>query len=122
MVPKTPERAIVLLDEGIADATTRRDRLPLLEALLVRARVELHQQRWPDAHDTLASALALARALPTPYAEAKTLFLYGLLHARCGEVVLARTRLADALIILQRLGEQLYHDEVEHALVNLERH
>ena len=122
MVPKTPERAIVLLDEGIADATTRRDRLPLLEALLVRARVEVHQQRWSHVHDTLATALALARALPTPYAEAKTLFLYGLLHARCGEVVLARTRLADALIILQRLGEQLYHDEVEHALVNLEQH
>jgi tetratricopeptide (TPR) repeat protein len=117
-----PESATALLDEGIADARARHDWMPLLEALLVRARVELHQQRWPDAHDTLASALALARALPTPYAEAKALYLCGLLHARRGEITLARARLADALTILRRLGEHLYHDQIEQVLAGLEQH
>jgi hypothetical protein len=116
-----PESATALLDEDIADATARHDRLPLLDALLVRARVELHQQRWPDAHDTLASALALARALSTPYAEAKALYLYGLLHARHGEIALARARLAGALSILRWLGERMYHHQVEQVLADLGR-
>ncbi len=69
--------------------------------------------------DALDEALALARAMPYPYAEAKALYVYGLLHATRGEQRQARARLEEALALLARLGERMYAERAEQALAAL---
>jgi tetratricopeptide (TPR) repeat protein/transcriptional regulator with XRE-family HTH domain len=117
-----PDRAAGFLDDGLARAQSQSDRLSLMEVLLVQARVAIHRQRWEAAQSTLESAISLARAMRAPYAEAKALYLYGLLHTAQGEVEPARGRLEAALTILHRLGERLYGEHVERALADLAKH
>jgi tetratricopeptide (TPR) repeat protein len=114
-----PERAAGLLDDGLADAQSQLDRLDLMELLLVQARVAIRRQRWEAAQSTLESAISLGRAMQSPYAEAKSLYLYGLLQATQGEVEPARGRLEAALTILHRLGERLYGEHVQRILSDL---
>ncbi len=88
-------------------------RLLLVDGLRVRALLALRQGRWREAMDALDAALALARAMPYPYAEAKALYVYGLLHVARGEPEQARARLDAALAILARLGERAYAARAE---------
>jgi hypothetical protein len=96
-------------------------RLVLTDALQVKASVALRQRRWDTARDTLEDALALSRAIPYPYAEAKGLYTYGLLHQLKGELEQAAERLTAARTILNRLGERFYAHYVERALAKTER-
>jgi hypothetical protein len=57
----------------------------------------------------------------SPYAEAKALYIYGLLYAAQGEAEVSHGRLEAALIILHRLGECLYREHVERALADFEQ-
>ena len=66
------------------------------------------QSRWLAAETALEEALALCRAMPHPYAEAKTLYSYGLTYLAHHEPEDARERLAASLVIVRRLGERLY--------------
>ncbi|HEV2457148.1 MAG TPA: hypothetical protein VGS80_02200, partial [Ktedonobacterales bacterium] len=61
-------------------------------------------------------ALALSRAMGYPYAEAKGLYVYGLLHQQKGEPEQATGRLTAAQTILHRLGERFYAEHVERAV------
>jgi tetratricopeptide (TPR) repeat protein len=96
-------------------------RLVAVEAYRTQAWLCIRQQRWDEAQAALEEALARCRAMPAPYAEAKALAVYGRLHRAKGEPALARERLETALAILQRLGERLYAEQVEQALVLLKR-
>jgi hypothetical protein len=69
----------------------------------------------------LEEALALTQARQTPYEEAQTLYLSGLLHLQQGETQLARERLEAALAICTKLGERLYAEQIERRLAELER-
>jgi hypothetical protein len=53
--------------------------------------------------------------MPYPYAEAKALYVYGLIRAARGEPDRARARYDAAMAILARLGERLYAEHVERA-------
>ena len=53
------------------------------------------------------------RAMPYPYAEAKTLWVYGRLEAARGDPAAARLRIEQALLICDRLGEGLYRPRIE---------
>ena len=114
-----PDRATGLLDDGLAHAQSQWDQLTLMEVLLVRARVAIRQQQWAAAHSTLESAIARGRAMHSPYAEAKALYISGLLHTTQGEAEPAQGRLEAALTILHRLGERLYGEHVESVLADL---
>ena len=57
-----------------------------------------------------------------PYGEAKTLYVYGLLHTRKGEPEQACAQLEAALSICARLGERLYAEHAERALAELREH
>ncbi len=57
--------------------------------------------------------------MPYPYAEAKALYVYGLLEIARRDAERAREQLAAALSILNRLGEGLYRPHVERALAGL---
>jgi tetratricopeptide (TPR) repeat protein len=85
---------------------SRRDncRLMLLDALRVQALVLIRQERWADAMGVLEEGLALARALPYPYAEARLLQVSGELHGQKGELEVARERREAALAIFRGLG------------------
>jgi tetratricopeptide (TPR) repeat protein len=110
-------------DEIIAQASTQaaveQMRLALLDALRVRALAEMRQGRWHEAEDALAEALALCRAMPHPWAEAKVLYSFGQMHAAKGEPDLARERFERALAICARLGEGLYRPHIERAVASL---
>ncbi len=115
-----PEHAAALLDDGLAHARSHVDRLTWMEVLLVRARIAIRRQHWEAAQSTLESAIALARAMRSPYAEAKALYVYGQLHAAKGEPEQARQRYEAALAICVRLGEGLYRPHIELAIAALD--
>jgi hypothetical protein len=90
---------------------------PLLgEALRVQALLWSRQERWAEAEAALEEALVLCRAMPNPYAEAKTLYVSGRLYLAKGESEQAHVRLLGAQTILERLGERLYARQVEQLL------
>jgi hypothetical protein len=81
----------------------------------------MRQQRFGEAEAALEEALILCRAMPYLWAEAKALYVSGLLHQAKGEQQVARERLEAALAICARLGERLYAARIEEALAALER-
>ncbi|PWT70159.1 MAG: hypothetical protein C5B60_12545, partial [Chloroflexi bacterium] len=114
-------KASALAANSVTRATAANMRLVLADALQVKASVALWQRRWDTARDMLEDALALSRAIPYPYAEAKGLYTYGLLHQLKGELQQAAERLTAARTILNRLGERFYAQYVERALAKTER-
>jgi tetratricopeptide (TPR) repeat protein len=77
------------------------------------------QQLWEEAHRVFAEAVALAHAIPYPYAEGRILYEDGLLHLQRGEPRLARERLEEALTIFRRLGARMDADRVDQAIAAL---
>jgi len=82
--------------------------LALVDALRVQALVALRHGQWGEAAVALEEALVLSRAMPYPYAEAKALYVSGLLHLARNEPVRGRERFEAARAICERLGERLY--------------
>ncbi len=109
-------QAQVRLEGVITLARQERMRPTLAEALRVQALAWSRQERWAEAEAALEEALALCRSMPYPYAEAKTLAVFGLLSQAKGEPKQARERLEAALAILGKLGERLYARRIEQIL------
>jgi ATP/maltotriose-dependent transcriptional regulator MalT len=111
--------------EVIATATRRLraddDRLGLVDALRVQAMVQTRCGRAIEAAASLEEGLALAGAMPYPYAEARLLHAYGQLHAQKEEPAPARERLEAALAIFRRLGAHGDARRVEQELREIER-
>jgi hypothetical protein len=106
-------------DEAAATLATckaRCGKLWLVDALRIEALLAIKQRRWQEAAALLDEALAMCRAMPYPYAEAKALSVYGQLHEAKGEPVQAREKYVAALAICARLGEGLYRPHIERAL------
>lgn len=114
------ERAEALLAECASSATTAEHNLALVDALRVRALLATRRERWQAAADALEQSLALARPMPWPYAVAKALYAYGLLHAARGAPEQARARYTEARAILQTLGERPYTARIAEALGRLD--
>ena len=108
--------AAEMVAESLARASTTAHRLAVLDALRVQAMLALRQRTWQEAESALEEALAQSHALPCPYAEAKVLYVYGLLYTARGESESARERLEAALAICARLGERLYAQRIEQVL------
>ena len=109
-----------LVDQALSGARARQMRLALTDALAVQARVAAHRQHWHEAEQALDEMLTVARAIPCPYDEAKAHYVAGLVSMRQGKHAETRTHFEAALAILHRLGERLYTERVEQALVVLE--
>jgi len=103
----------------MARAEDEPNRPALVDALRVRALTLMQKGRWQEAEGALEQALAITRAMPYPYAEAKALYVYGLLHTQKGEPEQAHKGLEASLAILKRLGERMYAEHVEQALAAL---
>jgi tetratricopeptide (TPR) repeat protein len=109
-------RAQTLLTRLIAEAREARMRPALMEALRVQALAWSKGHRWEEAEQALEEALTLCREMPAPYAEAKTLYLFGQISLQLGAPDLAREHWRRAQAILDQLGERLYARRVEQAL------
>ena len=107
--------------EEVVDVALRRARLMYnrvhgLEASRVRAKILAIQGRREEAITDLEEALSSARSMPYPYAEAKLLREYGMLHVHEVEPEQARERLSAALGIFRRLGAREDAGWTEQAL------
>jgi tetratricopeptide (TPR) repeat protein len=91
----------------------------LVDALLVRAMIAVHENACRTAMKDLEEAIALARAMPYPAAELKAFYIYGQLHAAIGECVKAREAYAHALAICEQLGEELHRPRIQYALLTV---
>lgn len=110
-----------LSEQLLAEARASRLRPTLAGALRVQALLLARQQRWEEAEAALEEALTLCRQMSIPYAEAKTLYLFGqVCRQRCAPA-LAREHLMNAQAILEKLGERLYARQVEQILGERER-
>jgi transcriptional regulator with XRE-family HTH domain/tetratricopeptide (TPR) repeat protein len=114
------EQAEGLIAAGLERARTSQHRLALVDALRIQAQLCLRQQRWAEADAALEETLLLCRAMPYPWAEAKALYVCGLLHQARGEQQMVREQMEAALAICARLGERLYAEQMEQALAGLE--
>jgi tetratricopeptide (TPR) repeat protein len=108
-----------VVGQALARARPEEMRLVLVEALRVQALVALRRQQWDEAVGSLEEGLALARAMPYPYAETRLLHVYGQLHAEEGELALARQHLEAALALSRRLGARRVTAQVERAVASL---
>jgi tetratricopeptide (TPR) repeat protein/transcriptional regulator with XRE-family HTH domain len=110
------DRAEALAQQAVALAIRQEQRLALVDGLRISALIASRMERRPEATAMLEEALALARAMPCPYAEAKALYMDALLYRESGEPTRARERFAEALAICAGLGERLYTERIEQAL------
>jgi transcriptional regulator with XRE-family HTH domain/tetratricopeptide (TPR) repeat protein len=104
-----------LLTRATARAREQGMRPALAHALWVRALLEDVFGQPAAAAAALAESLALARAMPLPYAEGKAFYLDGVQSRRRGDTVRATTQLAAALAIFATLGERMYAGLAEAA-------
>ena len=101
---------------ALTRARRTRNRVDGVEELRVRARVLSTQGRTEEATAALEEALSWARPMPYPYAEARILYEYGMLHLRESEPEKARKRLSAALGIFGRLRAKKDAGRTEQAL------
>jgi tetratricopeptide (TPR) repeat protein len=123
---------IALAADLVAQAITRlraeHNRLHLVDALRIKTLVATARERWDEAERSLTEALTLARQMRYPYAEARLLYVCGLLQVRKGknvrEGVFAGTREAQeqleaALAIFRRLGARKDVERTEQSLTTI---
>jgi tetratricopeptide (TPR) repeat protein len=110
------DQAQALLSQVLRTARQARMGPALVQALRVQVLVWSQQERWEEAEHGLQEALKLCRVIAAPYAEAKTLYVAGLVLRQRGELEPASQRFEAALTILERLGERLYARSIEQLL------
>jgi tetratricopeptide (TPR) repeat protein/transcriptional regulator with XRE-family HTH domain len=113
------DRAEALAQQAIALAIRQEQRLALVDAQLISALIASRMGRRPEATTLLEEALTLTRAMPCPYAQAKALYMDGLLYRESGELARAHERFAEALAICAGLGERLYAMLMEQTMETL---
>ena len=106
-------------EESVKRARTQGHRIALADALWARGMVAARQERWDEAAQSFEEGLAVARAMPYPYAEARTLETYGTMRLAQGDTEMARTWLDAALAIFDRLGARKDAARVEQAIAGL---
>lgn len=110
------QRAVVTAERATALARERGNRLDLCEALIVRGRICVRQECFEDAEHSLKEALALARSMPYPYAEARALFERGIMDSQRGEHIRGRESMVTAQAIFERLGATPYLEQTQAAI------
>jgi tetratricopeptide (TPR) repeat protein len=109
-------RAEDTVEQALRRARAEQLRLILVDALRVHAMILARLGRSVEAEHALQEGIALARAMPCPYAEARLLQIYGRLDVERGAPEPARKRLDAALAIFRRLGARKDVEWVEQVL------
>lgn len=108
--------AEALVQRALALAEKTSNRIDRVGALRVLAMLRRRAGAREEAERLFGEAVALASAIPYPYAEGRTLYEWGVALAGAGE---APHRLAEALTIFRRLGARKDVELTERALAAL---
>jgi transcriptional regulator with XRE-family HTH domain/tetratricopeptide (TPR) repeat protein len=111
--------AASLTQDAVAGAAAGPQQLELVEALRIAGMVAARRSQWSDAQVALEEALALSQAMPYPYAQARILHTFGLMHLQRRQLELADQSLRAARDICARLGEHLYSKHIAEHLVDI---
>jgi len=114
------EAAQHLIDRACVGATAEHLRPVLVDVLAIQARLAAAQERRQIAERALVTALRLCREMPWPYAEAKILYVAGIVARRQRAPAQARDHFRAALTILHGLGERWYAEIIEQASREIE--
>jgi tetratricopeptide (TPR) repeat protein len=114
-------RAVEMLARAREQAAREQMKFRFWEILLVTAMLARRQERWEDAERDLEEALASARKMPHPLAEARILDEYGQMYMARGETDRAGEHLEEALGIARRLGAKPLIERTEETLATLAR-
>jgi tetratricopeptide (TPR) repeat protein len=111
-------KAAEFVEHGIELARNARspNHFAIVDGLRVWAQLAMRQGEWQAAEQAVDESLQVSQAMGYPYGKAKALYVAGLLHHAKGETERARQRLEEALVILSRLGEQVYAERIEQTL------
>ncbi len=112
-------QAAALVTQASERATAQKHRRVLVDVLRVQGMLATRQGHWQEAEEVLTEGLRLSRAMPYPYAEARVLYAYGLLHRAQGEAERAQEKHQAALAICERLGEGLYRPHIQRTLAEV---
>lgn len=113
------ERAESEATRAIDRARSRRERLPLGDALRSQARVLRCRGRTAEARSALDEALDVIKAMPYPYAEAQVLCDQAALRVDTADAWDARQLLEEARDIFRRLGAAKDVDRTQRALTRI---
>jgi tetratricopeptide (TPR) repeat protein len=108
-----PARAAEVVARAVELASRQGNRLDLCEALLVRGEAERRRGELDASSRTVADGLALARAMPCPYAEGRLRYARARLFADVGQVSHALQELELAMTIFRELGARPYLHQAE---------
>jgi tetratricopeptide (TPR) repeat protein/transcriptional regulator with XRE-family HTH domain len=106
------------ITQAVELATAHDYQIAWVDAQRIQALVAARQGRHEQADGMLELVLSRCRAMPYPYAEAKALYVSGCLSLEQGAREHACERLAAALEICVRLGEELYRPVIVRALAS----
>lgn len=115
------ERARTMADAGIEVAQREQNRADLADALRVRGVVSAQQGEYNEAERFFGEAVALARDMPYPYAEAQVLYEWGRVHQAAGDAMDAHECLTEAQRIFRLLGALPWVKRSQDALEELTR-
>lgn len=104
------------IDQALRRMRAENLRLMLANALRVHAMILIRQARWDAATSALEEGLAVACAMPYPYAKGRLLQVYGQMHTARGEPFPARERLEAALAVFRWLGARKDIEQVAQLL------
>jgi tetratricopeptide (TPR) repeat protein len=105
--------------EGIERARAQGNRLALVELLRVRGMVLARRGRWDEAEHAFEEAVSVARSVRYLYAEARSLYEWGLMHVSMPDPRKARGRLEEAAEIFLGLGSHPYSDLAQKVMAGL---
>jgi tetratricopeptide (TPR) repeat protein len=110
------DRAEDTVTKGLERASRQSHRLALVDLLRLQGVLHTRQDHWEEAERAFAEAVALARTMAYPYAEARALYEWGRMHGTRGESVPAKERFEEASRIFRQLGARPYVERAEQAL------
>jgi tetratricopeptide (TPR) repeat protein len=105
--------------EGIERARAQGHRLALVELLRVCGMVLARGRRWDEAERAFEEAVSVARSVCYPYAEARALYEWGLMHVAKPDPSHAQELLEGAAVIFRGLGSQPYSELAQKARADL---
>ena len=114
----------ILGEESLAEAhleTALADAWSLVRVDVLRAQgvLAILRRRWDVGVAALQEAIERAQAMPYPYAELKARWVFGQLEAARGDPAAARKQWTQALLICDRLSEDLYRKRIKRDLRRL---
>jgi tetratricopeptide (TPR) repeat protein len=115
------EEALATAHEAVELSRKPSWRVYLPEALGVQGMILAEHERWEEAERVFEEAIAVARCMPYPYAEARALYEYGVMRCRQGEPQHGHERLEAALAIFRRLGARKDVERTQRALAEPDR-